>query len=306
MSVDSNVGVTGAQRKHVSARRQGCGGRHPDREAPGLPPRKLIGVKLRSRILAFRWGIWATLVVVAIVGAEVTGTSVYWLLPLVVAFTWVSSSGATRLVAKAEWRRLARLLEQERWDDARRVLEDLRPLYVGSMSAREVIRYQEATVLSLEGRHAEACALLASIDLRQLSSGTLPWVLNNLAWTLALTGQGERAVAVARESMEASAKAGDRAVSMEDLRACQLGTLGAALVTAGQPDEAVAPLEQALARGGKPRQQAARAFYLGEALHALGRPDEAAAAWKRAVSDAPATELGRRAHERLEGASAYR
>jgi tetratricopeptide (TPR) repeat protein len=266
----------------------------------------MIRVTVQTRIMTCRWGIWAALVLLAIAWAQAEGTSVYWLLPLVVAFTWVFTSGATKLVARGEWRRLGRLLEQERWEDARGLLHDLRPLYAGSMSAREVLRYHEATVLSLQGHYADACALFGSIDRRRLPPGSLPWMLNNLAWTLALTGQGERAVAVARESMEASAKAGDRAVSLEDLRACQLGTLGAALVAARQCEDAVAPLEQALARGGAPRQQAARAFYLGEALHALGRRDEATTAWKRAATEAPTTELGKRAQDRLESATAYR
>jgi tetratricopeptide (TPR) repeat protein len=266
----------------------------------------MIPVTIQVRILTFRWGIWAALVVLAIAWAQAAGTSVYWLLPLVVAFTWVFTSGATRIVARREWRRLGKLLEQERWEDARGVLHELRPLYIGSIGAGEVVRFHEATVLSLEGRYAEASALFGSIDRRRLPPGSLPWLLNNLAWTLALTGQGERAVAVARESTEASAKASDRAVSLEDLRACQLGTLGAALVTAGRADEAVSLLEQALARGGKPRQQAARAFYLGEAMHALGRRDEATAAWKRAAAEAPTTELGKRGQERLDSATAYR
>lgn len=263
-------------------------------------------MKVRSRILTFRWGIWAALVLAAIASARAIGSSPYWLLPLVVAFTWVFSNGAARVVARGEWRRFGRLVDEERYGEARTALGDMRSLYAGSMSAHEVLRYHEATLLSLEKRHAEASALFLSIDRGRLPPGSLPWMLNNLAWSLALGGRGDEAVAAARESMDASARANDRAVSIEDLRACQLGTLGAALVTAGRADEAVPPLEQALARGGKPRHQAARAFFLGEALHALGRRDEATAAWKRAAVEAPSNELGKRAKERLEGVSAYR
>jgi tetratricopeptide (TPR) repeat protein len=270
-------------------------------------------VTLHSRIRLYQlgiwlalWGGWLALVTAAIVLAKQVGTSVYWTVPLVTALTWWLQRRTLKLVALWQWRRLRKLWTAERFDDVRALLAELRFLYAGSRSSREVIAHYEATALSIGGRHAEALALFESIDRRFLPARTLPWLLNNLAWTLTLMGNGERAVATARESSDASAAAGDTAATEEDLRACQLGTLGAALTVAGRAEEAVGPLEQALARGGTPRQQAARAFFLGEAFHALGRRDDATSAWQRAVVDGPATELGRRARERLSGGSAYR
>jgi tetratricopeptide (TPR) repeat protein len=78
------------------------------------------------------------------------------------------------------------------------------------------------------------------------------------------------------------------------------------LVLAGQYEDGILSLEQALARGGTARLQATRAYFLGEGMHALGRHDEAAKAYRRATEETPDGEYGRRAGTKLEGLHAYR
>jgi tetratricopeptide (TPR) repeat protein len=186
------------------------------------------------------------------------------------------------------------------------MLLELRQAYVGVMVATEQLLFHEATILSLEGRHAEAVPLLESIDVERTGMGWEAWRLNNLAWSLALSGRPDRGVETARASLDASAKHGNGPATTADLRGCQLGTLGTALVLAGRPEEGIASLEQALARGGTARLQATRAFFLGEGMHALGRHDEAVKAYRRATEEAPEAEYGRRSRTKLESLHAYR
>jgi tetratricopeptide (TPR) repeat protein len=264
-------------------------------------------VTLANRVILLRWGVWVALVAAALVVAtELRASPAYWLVLPVVALTWLASRRAATLVVRGAYRRLARLVDEGQYDAAHALVRELRTMYLGSATGLEHVRMSEATILALEARHAEASSLLESLDRKAFQGAWLAWLLNNLAWSLAHTEQGARAVAVARESMDTSAAGGDRTVSVEDLRACQLGTLGASLVVAGSAEEALPLLEQALARGGRPRQQTARAFFQGEALHALGRGEEAASAWRRAVETAPETEHGRRALARLDAMRAYR
>jgi hypothetical protein len=96
------------------------------------------------------------------------------------------------------------------------------------------------------------------------------------------------------------------ATTTSDLRASQLGTLGTALVLSNQFQEGIPLLEQALARGGLPGAQAMRAFFLGEGLRALGDNAAAADAYRRAATEAPANDFGRRAQQALDGLRPYR
>jgi tetratricopeptide (TPR) repeat protein len=170
----------------------------------------------------------------------------------------------------------------------------------------EWLQFQDATLFSMQGQHAEAAALMQSLDRVRLGERYVPLLLNNLAWSLALSGKPELAVTRARESIEALEKAGNRAVTATDLRSHQLGTLGTALVLAGQAGEGVSILEQALARGGIPSDQATRAFFLGEGLRALGREDDAHSAYRRAWTEAPESTFGRKAHAAFEKRRPYR
>lgn len=250
---------------------------------------------LRRQIALAKIVVAASVIAATIAVADRTGASVFWMVPVTVGIVWFVNRRVGSLVAARGHRRFVALVEQKRTTEAHELMHQLRELYAGSVSALEQLRMNESTVYSTAGQHAQAIAILESIDPARLAAPWRPWYLNNLAWSLAHAGQAARAVGLARESIAASEAAGDRAVLAHDLRAFQLGTLGACLVLAGEPEPAVAPLEQALARGGKPRHQAARAFYLGEALRALGRTDEAAAAYERAATEAPDSEHGERA-----------
>jgi hypothetical protein len=93
-----------------------------------------------------------------------------------------------------------------------------------------------------------------------------------------LLGEGERAGRSARLAEEMESLEG-RSAAFDDLRACQLGTLGAALSSRASSEEAIAPLEQSIARGDA-KAAGQRAFHLGEAFDALGRSAERE--WERA------------------------
>ena len=136
---------------------------------------------------------------------------------------------------------------------------ELREIYLGSRTMTEQLRLQESIVHSLSSRHAEAVAMLSSIDRACLGAPYVPLLLNNLAWSLALSGNPAAAVQRARESMAASDTAGDRAVTAYDFRGYQLGTLGTALVLAGRTGRGRA-LPRAGPRAGR---EAARAVHPG-------------------------------------------
>jgi tetratricopeptide (TPR) repeat protein len=242
----------------------------------------------------------------AILAAGALRTSPFYFVPPVALVVWGTGRYLPLLVVKRAYRRLSAAVEREDYADARGLLLELRAIYRGSRSATEWLQLQEGTVLSMQGKYAEAAALLQSIDRGRLGAMWAPLLLNNLAWALALAGKPDAGVARARESIEAWDKAANRAITSNDLRACQLGTLGAALVLSGEAAEGVSLLEQSLARGGRAREQAARAFFLGEGLRALGREEDAATAYRRAAAEAPESEFGRRGRSALEELRPYR
>ena len=248
-----------------------------------------------------RWAVYAACAAAVFVLAERESLPLAWFAAIFLfAGTRPTLRATNRFIARRAFVRVRDLVETARFDAAHAHLADLRRVYAGSAGALELLRVHEATVLVYQKRVPEAIPLFESIDRRRIQKHAVPWLLNNLAWALVQAGEGARAVTTARESIEASGSAGDRPALATDLRGAQLGTLGAALVVAGSADEAVEPLEQALARGGTPRQMTARAFYLGEAHQALGHHDEARVAWKRATEASPEDELAGRARERLD------
>lgn len=264
-----------------------------------------MGMTLGQQRRVLRWTLLPLVVVIGLGGAALLRHTPYWPLPPAFALPALAYLGRVRrwlnrVAAHRAFRRLAGLVVDQHLAAARGVLAELREAYAGSRKGLELLRLYEANILSLERRYSDARALLDSVDRSLLSSAMRPWLLNNLAWSLVQLGEGQRAVEAARQSMSSSDDAGDRPASVEDVRAYQLGTLGAALVVDDKPDEGVALLEQALTRGGRPRAQAARAFYLGEGLAALGRVDEARASWQRAVDLAADEEYAERARSRLE------
>jgi hypothetical protein len=210
------------------------------------------------------------------------------------------------LIVRNAFRRLKRMILAEDLTGARALLAEFLIVYEGSQRALEQLRVTEAGLLSLEQRYAEACRLLESLDRRRVGAGVEPWIVNNLAWTMAHSGRVPEGLAMARASMEADDPKTDRLAVAEDLRAYKLGTLGSILVLAGEASEGVPLLEQALARGGRPSAQAARAFYLGEGLRALGRDDEAAKAYARAREASPKNAFAKRAEARVAEARPYR
>ena len=216
------------------------------------------------------------------------------------------SSFVPSSIVRGAFARLSRAIEAEELPAARVLLTELLEMYQASPVALERLHFTESTLLVLEGRHAEACRLVESIDRARLGPGMEAWIDNQRAWAMAHCGQATEAVAIAKASLAADRPHTGRSPMVADLRSYQLGTLGAALVLAGEADEGVVFLEQALARGGKPRPQATRAFYLGEGLRMLGRHHEAAKAYARASEIAPQSAYGRRATERATELKPYR
>ncbi len=197
------------------------------------------------------------------------------------------------------WRRVWRLNEAEDYERARRLIEELRAVYPASASTTRMFQLVDGSQLCLEGRHPEAVSVLSAIDPAQLNAASL----NGLAWSLALSGNAADAVLRARECVAASEAAGQ---TTRLQRANHVGTLGTALVLAGEAAEGVTRLEESLALGGKPAGLAAHAFFLGEGMRALGRYDDAAKAYRRAMEEAPSTQFGQRASVSLRGLAGYR
>jgi tetratricopeptide (TPR) repeat protein len=266
-------------------------------------------VKLKRRLALVQHRSWPLL---GLFVALALGVSVLFgpPIPVTLVFAGVLFVVFTRylpsLVLTRAHARLAKLVLEEDFRAAHAQLDELKDVYATMPKHLEWLRLGEGSILAREGRFKDACALLESLDRRLLGAASVPRLLNSLAWALAHVGRTSEAVTTARESLESTAEALDRALVGEDLRAYQLGTLGTALVLDGQAAEAIAPLEQALARGGRPGAQAIRAFYLGEALRAAGKGPEARKAYARAVEAAPSTDYGKRASAQLETMGPYR
>jgi tetratricopeptide (TPR) repeat protein len=261
--------------------------------------RQISLVRLSVLVLFF------VLVAIAIVVAGELQFPVVYFTPAIALVVWMVYTRAPNRLAGRAFASLSRKLVAGETKAARAMLNELREVYHGSRHAMEQLRLQESMILSLERRHAEAAALIASLDRKVLPKHFIPVLLNNLAWSVALSGEPGRGVDLARESMEASEHVGHVA-SSQDVRASQLGTLGAALTLAGKPEEGAPLLEQALARGGSKYSQSARAFYLGEALRALGRADDATAAYERAMREGEDNAYANDAREKLAAQKTYR
>jgi tetratricopeptide (TPR) repeat protein len=130
-----------------------------------------------------------------------------------------------------------------------------------------------------EERFAEVCALLTEAVGRPMASGQRAVVENALAWATAHAGAPQQAIPIAEAALAHGAQ-----LSTHERALCH-GTLGAALVLAKRPADAIVELEKALGAGGTPRAQTIRFFYLGEALRGLGRVEEARAAYNRSMRE---------------------
>ncbi len=244
---------------------------------------------------------------VSLVSAGKLGISPLLFVPAVTVVAWFAQTRVPTLIARRAFVRLARHVAAEDVKASRAILLELRELYLGSRVGMEQLRLYEAQLLSLEKKHAQAAKLLASVDMKVLGEAWAPVLWNNLAWYRVLAGDAPNALSAARASLDAAEKTTRPLFSAgSDLRALQLGTLGAALAISGESEEAVEKLEQAIARGGTKKHQSAREYFLGEALASMGRDDDARAAYARAISEAPDTELAQRAAERLKALKPYR
>jgi tetratricopeptide (TPR) repeat protein len=266
-------------------------------------------MKLLTKVKLFRstsWALTASLALPVVAMSALFGWPLVPMLILATAVFFAVSYWVPGLLVRRAHAQLNARIAAEDFGGARSVLADLREVYSGSLGALERFHYTEALILSREERHAEACRVLESLDPRRLGPTLEPWLKTNLAWSLVHSGRTEEAVKLARESLAAEEPSSDRPAIADDLRAHKLGTLGAALVMTGDAAAGVPLLEQALARGGRPLAQAARAFYLGEGLRALGRDEEARAAYTRAAEAAPQNAFGKRAKSRADDHRPYR
>jgi tetratricopeptide (TPR) repeat protein len=208
------------------------------------------------------------------------------------------------MMSQEAFRTLGERTVAEDWSGARDMLAQLQEAHPNDPAMLENLRSRQGTLLSLEGKHAEAAALYGSIDRSLIEPRNVPIFLNNFAWALALSGDPGRAVPLARESIEV-ADAITPPLSAA-VRPSQMGTLGAALALSGKAEEAIPLLEDALASGGSPRDQSARSFFYGEALRGAGRTDDAIAAYRRAEKESPTSSFAKTAVERLRALNAYR
>jgi tetratricopeptide (TPR) repeat protein len=262
-------------------------------------------VGIRKRLRLTQVGILVGVGVAAVAIGEVSGVGVLAALPATLVAWWLTQSWARGVGARANTE-LTKAVTEQRHEDALALMADIRELYAEHPKALLQLGINEASLLLLVGKNAEAVRLLESISPDALGPEWRPWHANNLAWSLLQVGEAERALPLARQSLELSKANPGKAMSGESLEASQLGTLGACLSATGAHEDAKEALDRSLAIGGTPTQQSARAFYLGEALSGLGRPDDASEAYARAMREAPEGHFAERAKKAREAIAAYR
>lgn len=262
-------------------------------------------VGIRKRLRLTQVGILVGVGVAAVAIGEVSGVGVLAALPATLVAWWLTQSWARGVGARANTE-LTKAVTEQRHEDALALIADVRDLYGEHPKALLQVGINEAELLLLVGKNAEAVRLLESISPDALGPEWRPWHANNLAWSLLQVGEAERALPVARRSLELYKANPGKAMTGESLEASQLATLGACLSATGAHEDAKEALDRSLAIGGTPTQQSARAFYLGEALSGLGRPDDASEAYARAMREAPEGHFAERAKKAREAIPAYR
>jgi hypothetical protein len=267
-------------------------------------------MKLATKVNLFRstsWALAAACFLPSVALAFVVGTLAVPAFFVSTIVLFAASAFVPQLLVRRAYAGFGRYLEAERTAEARAVLAELFDVFSGAQGQVERLHFMESTLLVIEERYADACHVVESIDRRRLGPGMEPWIDNQLAWAMALGGRASEAAPLARASLESTEPVPERPmVVREDLRAYKLATLGTALVLSGDPAAGIPYLEQALARGGKPRAQAARAYYLGEGLRAIGRDDEASRAYARAAEIAPRSSFAKKALDRSGNLRPYR
>ncbi len=129
-----------------------------------------------------------------------------------------------------------------------------------------VLRFDRANLLILRGRYAEFEAIFRAVHETQPRLGA---PLNNLAWLLALRGEGKQALELI-----------DRAVALDGPKSDLLDTRGLVLIHAGQPDRAIDDLAESIAAA----PGAMNNYHLAQALQRAGRTPEAGEALAKARS----------------------
>jgi tetratricopeptide (TPR) repeat protein len=245
---------------------------------------------MRSWALA---GLGVATVVCAAMGFRVLGGGLF-ALGLVGYLVWgrLRYQLALRRIAEARRNFDAHALRRE-VDAFARYTNELSPLL-------QELRFERAVSWMMEERFDEAERALHEVDPERLSPRSrLAW-MGNLAFCHARLGRTAEAVREATDSARLAEKEGP------EVHAIHLGILGAAHIHAGEPEQALPLLQEALQQGDPhPQLRTMRELYLGDALAALGRPDEARAAWARAQAAAPASPLARHAAERLSKAVVF-
>lgn len=267
--------------------------------------RKVRRVGIRKRLRVTQVGILVGVGVAAVAIGEVSGIGALAALPATLVAWWLTQSWARGVGARTN-AALTKAVTEARHEDALALMAEIRELYAEHPKALLQLGINEASLLALLGRHADALRVLEGITAESLGPEWRPWHANGLAWSLTNLGEHERALELARKSLELSRENTGKAMAGESLEASQLGTLGACLVGVGQHEEAREALERSISMGGTPAQQAARAFFLGEALSGLGRPDDASEAYARADREDPRGDYASRAKKAREALALYR
>ncbi len=142
-------------------------------------------------------------------------------------------------------------------------------------------------------RWSDAIATYSALDDASGPVRYRAFVKNNLAYAIAMSGDGDRAMTVASEAR----------LLGEDLRpkdrALLTGTFGIACVVSRRYGEALQALDDALAAGGSRTATAIRHYFRAEALRAVGRIADARASYEQAARISAAARWRDRALESL-------
>lgn len=153
----------------------------------------------------------------------------------------------------------------------------------------EMARMAQADALLFRESYGDALAILEGVDAEKLPRALRPLSLNNWAWCEAQLGQRGKSIEHAREAL-AQAESLKSPVASH----CR-GTLGAALLLANRPSEALPCLLKAFEEHSRPRPSAINAYYLGTAYREMNQLEKARSWYERAVQIAPKSRFGARA-----------
>lgn len=232
---------------------------------------------------------WAAMAVcfsaAAVIGLA-RGWPLLWFGPVLGFFLWRKVTPVTWMAS------IQHEFEQAAWfgDDSRAVklADELMTELRRWTHAPWMADLLEAGCMAFQERYQQAAGILSRLNAAAMNEASQTLTLNSLAWCKAHLGEAD-AVEIARDAVK-RAEAGAEAPVVALCR----GTLGSALVLAGNAEEAVAPLEAAIqSNGDRPAQLACHAYYLAMANWNLGKMEQARASLERAVAAAPNTRFGK-------------